>query len=101
MLRYSQGLAKKFETFLFGAITDPTKFRKQLHDIIPLITTTTQALADAQKIADHKAQGHSSNLKLVGTNLAFSQTGLNAVRWHPLPYVVLTNIGVILARYYG
>ena len=80
MLRYSQGLAKRVETFFFGAITDPTKFRTQLNDIIPLITTTTIALADAQKIADHKAQGHSSLLKLLGTNLAFSQTGLDKVR---------------------
>ncbi|KIM91350.1 hypothetical protein PILCRDRAFT_57880 [Piloderma croceum F 1598] len=74
-----QGLAKKFEIFLFGAITDATKFREQLRDIIPLITTTTQALADAQKIADHKAQGHSNYLKLVGTNIAFSQKGLDAL----------------------
>jgi hypothetical protein len=73
-------LAKKVEIFLFGAITDATKFREQLRDIIPFITTTTQALADAQKIADHKAQGHSSHLELVGTNIAFSQHGLDVVR---------------------
>jgi len=77
MLRYSQGLAKRVEIFMFGVITDPTKFRTQLNDIIPLITTTTEALADAQKIADHKARGHSGLLKLIGTNVAFSQTGLD------------------------
>jgi len=45
-----------------------------------LITTTVQALADTEAIKKHKAKGHKGLLKLVGTNIAFSHTGLDAVR---------------------
>lgn len=74
-----EGLVKKFETFVFFAITDATHFRQRLKAIIPLITTTTQALANSKAIADHKANGNSDLIKLVGTNIAFSQTGLTAL----------------------
>jgi hypothetical protein len=45
-----------------------------------LITTTTQTLAQSKAIADHKEKGNSGLIKLVGTNIAFSQTGLTTVR---------------------
>jgi len=44
-----------------------------------LITTTVQALADTQAINEHKAKGHTGLIKLVGTNIAFSHTGLHAL----------------------
>jgi len=74
-----QGLPKKYETFLFFDITDAAQFRQRLKNIIPLITTTTQALADHSAIAEHKAKGGQGLLKLVGTNIAFSHTGLTVL----------------------
>lgn len=67
------------ESFIFLAITNPAQFRQRLKNVIPLITTTTQALNDQKAINDHKAKGGQGLLKLVGTNIAFSQTGLRAV----------------------
>ena len=75
----SQGLPKKYETFLFFDITNPTQFRERLKAIIPFITTTAQALADQDAINEHKSKGKEGLLKLVGTNIAFSQTGLTLV----------------------
>lgn len=82
---YREGLPKKFQSFYFFDITNPAEFRKRLQKIIPLITTTTQALADTAAIQKHKSQGHTSLLKLVGTNIAFSQAGLTTVRYFLLP----------------
>jgi len=74
-----EGLAKTVESFVFFVITNPTKFRQALKAIIPLITTTTQALADQKAIEDHKKKGGIGLLTLVGTNISFSQTGLHAL----------------------
>jgi len=74
-----EGLAKKVESFVFFDIANPTQFRQRLKSLIPLITTTTQALADQKAIQAQKAEGYNSLLKLVGTNIAFSQTGLHAL----------------------
>ena len=82
---YREGLPKKFQSFYFFDITNPTEFRKRLRNIIPLITTTTQALADTAAIQNHKSKGNKSLLKIVGTNIAFSQAGLNAVRYFWFP----------------
>jgi Dyp-type peroxidase family len=71
-----QGLPKKYETFLFFDITNPTQFRYRLKAIIPYITTTAQALADQDAINEHKSKRKEGLLKLVGTNIAFSQSGL-------------------------
>ncbi|KIM71740.1 hypothetical protein PILCRDRAFT_16772 [Piloderma croceum F 1598] len=71
-----EGLPKKHQSFLFFVILDATQFQHRLKDIIPLITTTKQALRDIQAIKEHKAKGL---LKLVGTNIAFSHTGLHAL----------------------
>jgi hypothetical protein len=56
-----------------------------------LITTTTQALANSKAIADHKANGNSDLIKLVGTNIAFSQTGLTAVCYQLLSFAIWSN----------
>jgi len=74
-----EGLAKTVESFVFFVITNPTQFRKSINSIIPLITTTTQALADQAAIQAHKKKGDPGLLTLVGTNIAFSQAGLHAL----------------------
>jgi deferrochelatase/peroxidase EfeB len=71
-----QGLPKLFQTFLFFDISNPTRFREHLKALIPLITTTAQAAADNNAINEHKAKGGEGCIKLVGTNIAFSQSGL-------------------------
>jgi len=74
-----EGLAKKVESFVFFDISNPAQFKQQLKSLIPLITTTTQALADQAAIQAHKAKGDNSLLTIVGTNIAFSQAGLHAL----------------------
>jgi Dyp-type peroxidase family len=74
-----QGLPKKVESFVFFAITNPVQFRQSLKSIIPLITTTAQAIQDNKAIEAHKGKGNKDLLKLVGTNIAFSQKGLHAL----------------------
>jgi hypothetical protein len=92
MFQYSQGLPKKFETFLFFFITNPSQFRDRLEDVIPLITTTTQVLADHKAIDEHKAGGGQGHLKIVGMNIAFSQKGLTAVSSQlPVSYAVRSD----------
>lgn len=51
-----------------------------MHGVLPIITTARQVKNDAAAIAAHKVQQVPGLLALVGTNVAFSQTGLNAVR---------------------
>jgi Dyp-type peroxidase family len=74
-----QGLPKRYQSFVFFDIVHPTQFRQKLQSIIPLITTTTQAMHDNDAIDAHKAKGEKCLLKLVGTNIAFSQKGLDAL----------------------
>ncbi|KAF7970552.1 hypothetical protein HWV62_23727 [Athelia sp. TMB] len=74
-----EGLPKKYESFIFFTISDAGLFRKALKDIVPLITTTAQALADQAAIQQHKRQHGQSVIKLVGTNIAFSVDGLNTL----------------------
>lgn len=76
---FSEGLPKKVESFVFYFITDPGQFRARLKSIIPLITTTTQAKNDRIDIENHKHSGRKDLLVKFGTNIAFSQKGLNAV----------------------
>jgi hypothetical protein len=75
----SEGLPKQHQTFLFFAIADATQFQHRLKAIIPLITTTAQVIADANAIKEHKRSGYPGLIKLAGTNIAFSHTGLTAV----------------------
>lgn len=75
------GLPKRTQTYYFFQIDDARvqQFREQLAKLIPLITTTTQAVADRQKIADNKKNakdGKPALLTMSGVNLAFTQKGL-------------------------
>ncbi|KAI9652145.1 MAG: hypothetical protein M1831_007177 [Alyxoria varia] len=69
------GLSKKTQTFLFFQIkeTHATDFRKQLNQLIPLITTTTQAVSDRQKIIEERRNGL---VKVSAVNITFSNKGL-------------------------
>ncbi|KAJ6499790.1 fungal peroxidase [Mycena vulgaris] len=61
------GMKKKKQLFYFFSIADPTDFKPKLaDDILPLITTTTQMLTTATQ-------------PITALNIAFSQTGLNAL----------------------
>ncbi|KAM5544620.1 hypothetical protein V8D89_001518 [Ganoderma adspersum] len=76
------GLPKKVQHYLFFQIDDNvTAFRKRLHLLIPLITTTTQVQDDRAKIAANKKKAAEQRkapelLRLSGVNIAFSQFGL-------------------------
>nr|UQK85143.1 dye decolorizing peroxidase [uncultured fungus] len=74
------GLPKKTQTyFLFQIITTKVKdFRTQLNDLIPLITTATQAIEDRDKIAHAKRGGHGL-VKLSGTNIGISRKGFTTL----------------------
>ena len=75
------GLPKKTETFFFFQI-DKNRvhdFRAQLAHLVPLITSSAQAIDDQNKIAQHKKGGHGGLLKLSGVNVAFTHKGLTAV----------------------
>ncbi|KAF7986375.1 hypothetical protein HWV62_35400 [Athelia sp. TMB] len=74
-----EGLPKQYQSFIFFAIVDAGLFRKALKDIVPLITTTAQALADQAAIQHGKRQWGRSIIQLVGTNIAFSADGLSAL----------------------
>lgn len=78
-LPHSEGLPKKYQSFVFFTIADANLFRKGLKVIVPWITTTAQAVADLAIINQHKRQHGESLIKLVGTNISFSHDGLTAV----------------------
>jgi Dyp-type peroxidase family len=77
------GLPKKYETFVFFDIANANQFRQKLKDVIPLITTAAQVLLDLDAIAAKQAKGDKSLIKLAGTNIAFSHTGLVALGIDP------------------
>ena len=77
------GLPKKTQTYLFFQIdaNRVNEFRKQLAQLIPLISTSAQLTSDRQKIAENKKSAAEKNLavsllKLSGLNISFSQKGL-------------------------
>ncbi|KAF8621453.1 hypothetical protein AX15_007804 [Amanita polypyramis BW_CC] len=71
------GLPKKTETDFFFKIDNADEFKKQLAQVIPLITTARQVLLDRDAIKNHKQmKGPKSNLiRIAGVNIAFSHTG--------------------------
>ena len=77
------GLPKKTQTFFFfridkdrsGAVDE---FRKQLSQLIPLITFNDQSKKDHDTIDNNKGKGL---LKISGVNLAFTQEGLATVSY--------------------
>lgn len=80
------GLPSKTQTYYFFLI-DPARvkeFRKQLADLIPLITTTAQTFGFRKTISQEKSIAANcgvpgSLLKLSGVNIAFSHKGLQKV----------------------
>ncbi|KAH9848438.1 hypothetical protein C2E23DRAFT_739585 [Lenzites betulinus] len=76
------GLAKKAQHFVFFQIDDNVDaFRRSLAMLIPIITTTPQALVQRQKIALMKTAAKQrgtpvQTLTLAAVNIAFSQAGL-------------------------
>lgn len=78
-------MLKKLETTVFFQIGDDVQsFRKQLTQIIPLITTTPQAAERRAQVAKNKQeaaqQGRKADLlPIVGVTLAFSKFGLTKV----------------------
>ena len=78
------GIPKKFETSFFFTIEDVQTFRKKLTNVIPFITTSTQAQEKRSAISEHKRlafeQGNEAGLvPCVGVTLAFSALGLTKV----------------------
>ncbi|KAL9118951.1 MAG: hypothetical protein Q9187_004496, partial [Circinaria calcarea] len=75
------GLPKRTQTYYFFQIDDARvqQFREQLAKLVPLITTTGQAMSDRQKIADNKKNARDGKpplLTMSGVNLAFTHKGL-------------------------
>ncbi|PPR04666.1 hypothetical protein CVT24_011883 [Panaeolus cyanescens] len=69
------GLPKKTEFYYFFNITDGPEFRKDLCDLVPLITTVDQVLKDRKRIDDHKKQKLPGLVPLTGVNISFSHLG--------------------------
>jgi Dyp-type peroxidase family len=71
------GLPKKTETKFFFQIVNVTSFRKQLQDVIPLITTVAKVLKDRDAIDKHKKKPYPKPelIPLWGVNISFSHFG--------------------------
>ncbi|KAJ8456646.1 dyp-type peroxidase [Pleurotus djamor] len=76
-----QGLPKKTQVFLFYRFTDQgaLRFRRRLHEIIPLIKTAEQVILDRSNIRAHKEAGNAQLLPVSAVNIAFSQAGLKVM----------------------
>lgn len=86
----SVSLPKFCESFIFFQINGDQiqKFRQQLSNLIPLITTAAEGKRNLQKVVEHKkwyssngSQKHMGNerLTITGINIAFSHGGLAKV----------------------
>lgn len=86
----SLGLPKKKQRFFFFKITDVSKFRRNINDLIPLITTVSQTQLDRDAIA--KRPRKSDILHMGGLNIAFTHAGLLAVciSTTPIQALILT-----------
>ncbi|KAF8151502.1 hypothetical protein B0H34DRAFT_131748 [Crassisporium funariophilum] len=74
------GLPKKTETWYFFQVTEPTAFRRNLRNFIPLIKNVAQVIRDRDDIEKHKRDDQEHGRKpqlipLVGVNIAFSHFG--------------------------
>jgi hypothetical protein len=76
---YRIGLPKRLEAYWFIEIKKPSEFRTQLLELIPLITSSTQAKKDEKACFDHR--GNDDDLTLTGVNISFSRKGLDEVRY--------------------
>ncbi|KAK7688866.1 hypothetical protein QCA50_007555 [Cerrena zonata] len=76
------GFPKRLETLVFFTINDNVDaFRVQLSQVVPFITTTTQATDTRKDIAEHKANALAEGrdpktIPAVGVAIAFSQFGI-------------------------
>lgn len=77
---YRCGLPKKKELFFFFEILDATKFRKQLVEFAPFVTSVKDAEDERKAIERHKKQRSPGLVKLSGVNIAFSHKGFVKVR---------------------
>ncbi|CAA7264490.1 unnamed protein product [Cyclocybe aegerita] len=73
------GLPKKTETWYFFQISNPTKFRKDFRNFIPLVKSADGVLEDRKAIDKHKRQqggGWKPHLiPIAGVNVSFSHFG--------------------------
>ncbi|EHL03291.1 putative Peroxidase 2 [Glarea lozoyensis 74030] len=72
---YRIGLPKRLEAYWFIEIKKPSEFQKQLLELIPLITSSTQAKNDEKACFDHR--GNDGDLTLAGTMLATAEADFN------------------------
>ena len=90
----SISLPKRHESFMFFQIKGDQvkKFRQQLSNLIPLITTAAKGKKILQKVVEHKKRHNSIGsqvpigddlLTVTAINIAFSKAGLDKV-WHTL-----------------
>jgi hypothetical protein len=85
------GLPKQTQSFFFFQINEADSFRKDLTDLVPLITSAQQTQSNITKIRQVKVrQGlvktagdgetvHNDVVSVSGVNIAFSATGLRQV----------------------
>lgn len=82
---HSVGLPKRAQQYIIFQIgSNVSGFKQALAQLLPLITTTTQAMQNRAAIAANKKaaeeQGKTPELlKMSGVNIAFSHAGLAAV----------------------
>lgn len=70
-------LPKKFETFYFFRITNPTRFKDHLSKLVDFITTADDAFKMRETVYRKKAAGTLEGLlKLSAVNVSFSSKGL-------------------------
>ena len=78
------GLPKNNEAYYFFKIPDGSEdeFRQALKTLVDndQITTAEQALSDRASIAEHKHNGGTDSLEVVGVNISFCPRGLRKVR---------------------
>lgn len=73
-------LPKKFETFYFFRITNPSRFKVHLSKLVDFITTADDAFKMRETVYRKKAAGTLQGLlKLSAVNVSFSSKGLAKV----------------------
>lgn len=85
------GFPKRAEDFIFFAVNDAAAFKKNLGQLIPLITTTAQVQQERKDICNHKDLNKPGLVKCLGINIAFAKQGLSKVNYRIL--VVGSNVG--------
>jgi hypothetical protein len=89
------GLPKKVQEYVFFQITNVDLFRKKISQVVPFITTMKQVIHDYDVINEHKKLNKDELVKLSGTNIAFSNFGLNKVSINKVP-----STTIVLRRYF-